>query len=50
MKPIRVTQVGKINATFVVRNPKKIEYWKKIANEVSGNIGLVITTYEEIRK
>lgn len=45
---IRVKQSGKINSEFIVKNPKKIEFWKMVASKLSGNCGLVKTSYEEI--
>lgn len=47
MNPIKVKQTGKANCEFVVRNPKKIEFWKMVAEKLSGTCGLVATTYEE---
>lgn len=42
-KYIIVRQPGKINATFKVTNPEKIEFWKMIARRASGSVGLVAT-------
>ena len=34
MKHIIVKQTGKVNRTFKVTNPKKIEFWKMMAVKV----------------
>lgn len=47
MKPIRVTQKGEINRTFIVKDPKKIALYKML--EKQGNI-VVNTRTKEINK
>jgi len=42
-KYIVVKQMGKANATFKVTNPKKIKFWRMIAERVSGSVGLIKT-------
>jgi len=46
---IEVTQQGMINRKFIVKNPKKIKFWTKLAEEVSPISTCVNTTIKELR-
>jgi len=46
MKPIKVTLKGKMNSEFIVKNPKKIEFWKAMAEKGKG--AFVEISYKEI--
>lgn len=36
MKALEVTQRGAINAVFIVKDPKKIKFWKRLAGAGGG--------------
>ena len=46
-KAIEVTLKGKMNAVFIVKNPKKIEKWKALANANQG--GFVQVSYKDLK-
>ena len=48
VNPIWVTLKGKANCKFIVKNPDKIELWKKL--EAYGMGMFVIVKTEEIKK
>lgn len=50
VKPIEVTMVGKANCSFIVKNPKKIEWWKKIIKKNQEIATLVVLSYREINE
>lgn len=46
-KYIIVSQTGKLNRRFVVRDPEKIKYWKKLAENTGALGSMVITKIEK---
>lgn len=47
--PILVSQFGKINTKFIVKDPKKIEFWKMMSQRVSPIAILIKTEYIELK-
>lgn len=39
MKALQVTQMGKANCTFIVKNPKKFKFWERMA-EMDGGMAV----------
>lgn len=44
---LEVTQIGKVNATFLVTNPKKFQHWRNLARMERGMV--VQTLVKEIK-
>ena len=42
MKALRVTQIGKINATFIVKDKEKIKFYKKMADAETMTVKTIV--------